>query len=184
MSKAVNVVIGAVAGFFTGGPVGAVVGAAGALVATQAQEKRERAQQQALDEQRKQVAINNAQQEIARARAIRQSIAEARVRRAQIESNAFGGGPVGAGQAITGDTGTAIGAAQTQAGAATAIAGSQNRQATFQNQANSLNQFDTFAAFANLVGTGVTLYNQGAFEGITDASTFSDIGGGAASGGR
>jgi len=197
MSKAVPIISGAVLGFFQGGPVGAIAGAVAGAAQVKANSKREKAAKKALAEQKKQTAISNAQQEIQRGRAIRQSIADARVRQAQIEAAAFAGGPAGVGQAILGDTGGAIGASNTQAGAANAIGLSQNRQASFINESRSSNSFDTIAGVANLVGGVAGANKQGAFSGIgnffgggsgtsvgtSNASTFSDFGG-AVSGGR
>ena len=171
MSKVVNVVVGAVGGFFTGGPVGAVVGAVGAFAAGEAQERRERAANRSLAEQRRANAINNAQQDIARQRQIRQSIAESRVRRAQIISAGFSGGPEGAGQSITGDAGSAIGAARTQQGAAFGISLASDRAASFNRQAQSTNIFDTISGIAGVVSRGVQLNEQGAFEGLFGEST-------------
>ena len=172
MSKVVNVVAGAIGGFFTGGPLGAVVGAVGGLAANKAQSRRERAAERSLREQRRANAINNAQQNLARQRQIRQSIAEQRVRRAQIEAAAFGGGgPEGVGQNITGDTGSAIGAAQTQAGAAFGISQATDRASALNRQAQSSNFFDVVAGGAKLFGRGIELHQQGAFEGLFGEGT-------------
>ncbi len=183
MSKVVPVITGAVLGFFTGGPVGAIAGAVAGASQSIAESKRESAQRRQLEEQRKQTALSNAQQEIARSRAIRQSIAQGRVQRATLTARAFESGLGGAGSSITADTSSAVGAANTQQAAATGIANSRDREATFANQARSANGFDTLSSFASLVGVGNRLYNQGAFQDV-NASTFSDFGGGAVSGGR
>ena len=166
MSKVVNVVVGAVGGFFTGGPLGAVVGAVGGLAQNAANDRRERAASRSLAEQRRANAINNAQQNLARQRQIRQAIAEQRVRRAQIEATAFSGGPEGAGQSITGDTGSAIGAANTQAGAAFGISQATDRASSLNRQAQSTNIFDTISGITSVVNRGIQLNEQGAFEGL------------------
>lgn len=166
MSKVVNVVVGAVGGFFTGGPIGAVVGAVGAFAADRANRKREQAANASLAEQRRANAINNAQQNLQRQRQIRQSLAEARVRRAQIAARAFEGGPAGAGQSITGDTGSAIGSALTQQGAAFGISLAQDRAASFNRQAQSTNTFDTISGIAGLFSQGISFAQGGGFQGL------------------
>lgn len=170
MSKVVNVVVGAVGGFFTGGPVGAVVGAVGAFAADRANRKREQAANRSLAEQRRANAINNAQQNLQRQRQVRQALAEQRVRRAQLISQAFSGGPEGIGGNITGDTGSAIGAANTQGGAAFGISQAQDRAASFNRQAQSTNTFDTISSIAGLFNRGLQLAGQGGgpnqFEGL------------------
>ena len=155
------------AGATVGGVIAAgVLGAATGLFQDRAQRQREQAQGQAVAEQRKQQAISNAQQAVARNRAVRQSIAQSRVARAELESRAFAGGPEGIGQSITGDTASAVGAAQTQQAAQFGISQSQDRQAQFQLQAQSTNRFDRLAGVTQLGLTGLNLYQAGAFEGL------------------
>lgn len=174
MGKVAQGIIGGVAGFFTGGPVGAVVGFVGGFAAGAAQEKREEAAQRSLQEQRRANAINNAQQNIARQRQIRQALAEERVRRAQLISAGFSGGPEGIGQNITGDVGSAIGAARTQQAAAFGISRATDRAASFNREAQSTNSFDTIASIAGLFNQGLALGGQGKgsnvnqFEGVFD----------------
>lgn len=157
----------AAAGVAVGGVIAAgVLGAATGLFQDRAARRREQAAQQAVQEQQKQQAISNAQQSVARARAIRQSIAQGRVARAEIESRAFQGGPEGVGQSITGDVGTALGAASTQEAAAFGISRSQDRQAEFQLTAQSTNRFDRLAGITNLGLTGLNLFQAGAFDGL------------------
>lgn len=170
MSKVVQTVAGAAVGFFTGGPIGAVVGAVGAFASASAAEKREKAANRSIAEQQKANAINNAQQAINRQRQIRQSLAEARVRRAQIAARAFEGGPAGAGQNITGDVGSAIGNALTQQGAAFGITTAQNRAASFNRQAQSSNSFDTLAGIAGLFSQGLAFAQGGGFQGLFQRS--------------
>lgn len=106
----------------------AVAGFAG-----QQQQKRKmkQAASRAQAEERKQRAIANRQAALERQRSIRQSIAQARVTRAQLLSQGWGTGSsmvAGATSAVGADLGGAIGASTTQFGAQTAIAGSQNIQ--------------------------------------------------------
>ena len=152
----------AIGGVIAAGALGALSGA----LQDRAERKRGEAQKRAVAEQRKQQAISNAQQAVARSRAIRQSIAQSRVARAELESRAFAGGPEGVGQSITGDTASAVGAAQTQEATQFGISQSQDRQAQFQLQAQSANRFDTLAGVANLGLTGLNLQQQGAFSGL------------------
>lgn len=109
-------------------------------------------QRKAGKEQRRQVQIQNRIAATKRVRNIRQTIAEARVRRAQAESAGFqfgvsGGSAVqGAVAGITGDVGGAIGAANQQFTGQEAIAESQNRISSLQQSAS------TFGSIASLAG--------------------------------
>ncbi|MFG1501654.1 hypothetical protein ABMA70_15705 [Halobacteriovorax sp. XZX-3] len=203
MSKAVRFIGGAVqviAGIYTANPA-LIASGVGSIAGGIAEQKREDAAKQAVQEQRKAVAINNAQQAIQRQRQIRQTIAEARVRRALIQSRGFEGGPAGAGDSIYGDAASAIGAANTQQAAAFGISAARNRAAMFGLEARSSNGWDAFAGAANLFGQGYSAYKGGQFEGLfgggtTDTGRTSDFGrsgnnsanflefGGAVSGGR
>lgn len=146
--------------------VAGVLAAGSSYLQERAANKRQKSQEKAVAEQRRQQAISNAQQEVARARAIRQSIAQERVQRAQLESAAFASGSEGVGQSITGDTGTAIGAAQAQQAAAFGISQSQDRQAQFMLDARSFNSYDRWAGVLKAGQAGFSLYSQGAFEGL------------------
>lgn len=193
---------GAVTGFQVGGPwgavIGAVVGAGLGLVQKKAEDKRieeqKKQQQRILDERKKQNALQNAQADIARNRNIRRAIAEARVRKAELEAQATGTGAV-VGQSIIGDTASAIGAAGTQRAAQFGISQSKDREsvAFFDLQNVGTNRFDKIAAVGGVAAQGFAAFQGGAFEGLFDgfggsttasASTFTDIGGGAAAGGR
>lgn len=168
----------AAAGAAVGGVLAAgALGLAGGIFQDRAARKREQAQQQVVEEQQRQRAISNAQQSLARARAVRQSIAQSRVARAEFESRAFASGAAGAGQAITADTGSAIGAAATQEAAAFGISRSQDRQAQFSIDARSSNQFDRLAGVTQLGLTGLNLFQSGAFEGIGSLFNFGGGGG-------
>ena len=120
------------------------------LLGQRADAKRNEAAKQALAEQRKQNAINNAQQAIARRRSIAQSIAQTRVQQAEQVQTGYNTGTTGAASAIGGDAATAIGAGQTQAAAAQGIARSRNTQSGYELTARSRNNYDTFANFANI----------------------------------
>lgn len=168
MSKAVRFIGGAiqvVAGIYTANPA-LIASGVGSIAGGIAEGKREDAAKQAVAEQRKATAINNAQQAIQRQRQIRQTIAEARVRRALIQSRGFEGGPAGAGDSIYGDAATAIGAANTQQAAAFGISAARNRAAQFGLEAKSSNSFDAFAGAANLFGGIYTANQAGSFEGL------------------
>ena len=105
-----------------------------------------------INRSRRQVQIQNRIAATKRVRNIRQTIAEARVRRAQAESAGFqfgvsGGTAVqGAVAGITGDVGGEIGAANQQFTGQQAIAESQNRVSSLQQQAS------TFGSIASLAG--------------------------------
>lgn len=158
------------AGAAVGGVVAAgVLGGLGGILQDRAEGKREDAAQAAVQEQQKQQAISNAQQQVARTRAIRQSIAESRVRRAEIVSRSFAGGPEGVGQSITGDTASAVGAASTQQAAAFGISRSQDSQAQFSLDARSSNRFDTLAGITGFLRQGITTVSEGGFDGLGSA---------------
>ena len=103
-------------------------------------------------EQRRQNEIQNRIAATKRVRNIRRTIAEARIRRAQVEAGGFqfgvaGGTAVqGAVSGITGDVGGAIGAANQQFTGQQAIAASQNRVSSLQQSGA------TFGSVANLAG--------------------------------
>jgi hypothetical protein len=103
-------------------------------------------------EQRKQNEIQNRIAATRRVRNIRRSIAQSRIQRGQTEAAGFqfgvsGGTAVqGAVSGITGDLGSAIGAANQQFTGQQAIAASQNRISQFQQQAA------TFGAISSLAG--------------------------------
>lgn len=126
--------------------------------------QQQEALEEAADEQRKQNAIQNAQQAIERNRAVRQSIAQTRVVQAQQLQAGFQSGTTGAASAAGGDLATAIGAAQTQQAAAYGIMQSQNRQSAALARARSPGLFGTLAQTSNVLGQGVDLYQQGAFD--------------------
>lgn len=110
-------------------------------------------QRKAGKEQRRQVQIQNRIAATKRVRNIRQTIAEARVRRAQAESAGFqfgvsGGTAVqGAVAGITGDVGSVIGAANQQFTGQEAIAESQNRISSLQQSAST---FGSIASLASM----------------------------------
>lgn len=108
------------------------------------QQKQKREMRQAANraqaEERKQRAIANRQAALERQRMIRQSIAQARVTRAQLLQQGWGTGSsmvAGATSAVGSDLGTAIGNSNTQFASQSAIAASQNIQSQalqdFQN---------------------------------------------------
>lgn len=149
----------------------AVVASIVSAVASSAQQRKQRKAAAAVQaEERRQNALANRQQALERQRQIRQSIAESRVRRAQIESSSFGlgGGSLvgGIGTSITTDTASAIGSANTQMAASSAIAESrdraslaiQNSQSAFwQNVATGAELFKSASAnrgMANFTGIG------------------------------
>lgn len=106
----------------------AVVGVAG-----QVKQRRDmrKAASRAQDEERKQRAIANRQAALDRQRQIRQTIAQARVTRAQLLQQGWGTGSssvAGAMSAVGSDVGTAIGNSNTQFASQSAIATSQNIQ--------------------------------------------------------
>lgn len=166
MGKVVQGIAGGVVGFFTGGPAGAIAGAVAGFASGAAAERREEAAKRANREQKRALAINNAQQQIQRQRAIRQALAEARVRRALLVSRGFEGGPSGIGQSVTADTGSAIGAALTQQGASFGISQAQGRASQFALEARSTNVFDTISGAAGLFGQVAAANKVGAFEGL------------------
>lgn len=99
------------------------------------QQKQRREMRQAASraqaEERKQRAIANRQAALERQRMIRQSIAQARVTRAQLLQQGWGTGSsvvAGATSAVGSDLGTAIGNSNTQFASQSAIAASQNVQ--------------------------------------------------------
>lgn len=172
MSKVVRYIGGAiqiVAGVYTANPA-LIASGVGSIASGVAEDKREKQAKQAVEEQRKAVAINNAQQSIERQRQIRQTLAEARVRRAIIQSRGFEGGPAGAGDSIYGDAGSAIGAANTQEAAAFGISQAQNRASQYALNARSSNSWDAIAGGANLVGGIYSGYKAGSFEGLFGGS--------------
>lgn len=101
------------------------------------QRQQAKASAQAQGEQRKQAAINNAQQAIQRNRQIRQVIAQQRVAQAEQLQAGFASGYAGGVSSIGADTGSSIGAALTQEGAARGIAASQDRQSGFMQKAQT-----------------------------------------------
>lgn len=127
-----------------------VLAVASAVTGVVGQRQQAKAAAQAQGEQRKQTAISNAQQSIARNRQIRQVIAQQRVLQAGQVQAGFGSGFAGATSAIGSDTASSLGAALTQEGAARGIAASQNRQSGFMQQAQG-NAFTTASgAFGSL----------------------------------
>lgn len=115
-------------------------------------------------EQRRQNEIQNRIAATKRVRNIRRSIAQARIRRAQVESSGFQLGVSGstavsgAVAGITSDVGGVIGAANQQFTGQQAIVASQNRVSQFQQQAA------TFGAISNLAGQ----FNDQNIAAITD----------------
>lgn len=126
-----------------------ILGAVPDLLGQKADAERNKAAKKALAEQRKQNAINNAQQAIERRRSIAQSIAQTRVQQAEQIQTGYNTGTTGAASAIGGDVATAIGAGQTQAAAAQGIARSRDLQSGYELTARSRNKYDTYADLAN-----------------------------------
>jgi hypothetical protein len=136
------------------------------------QKKQQKAMRQAANEERKQRDIANRQQALERQRSIRQSIAQARVMRARaIQAGyASGGGfessgAAGAASAMSVDMATAIGSSNTQFGAATGIAASQNQQSAFMQQAQG-NTFTDLSQLAGVFGNASTNRGLSNFSGI------------------
>lgn len=172
MSKVVTYVAGAAQvafGAATGNPA-LIASGVSTIGGGLANEQRQQAAQDAINEQRRANAINSAQQAIARQRSVRMAVAESRRNRAIIESRAFAGGPAGAGQSITGDTASAIGASNTQAAAAFGIARARDRASQFNLESRSTNIFDAVSGAASVFGQGWTAYKEGKFEGIFGGS--------------
>lgn len=136
---------------------------AGAALTVQGQRRQAKAAAQAQGEQRKQTAISNAQQSIARNREIRQVIAQQRAAQAEQLQAGFGSGFAGAVSAIGADTGSALGAAQTQAGAARGIAASQDAQGRHLLESQRQNSHLQAGSFL----TGLSGMN---FSGLSSAS--------------
>lgn len=136
------------------------------------QKKQQKAMRQAANEERKQRALANRQQALERQRGIRQSVAQARVMRARAIQSGFaaGGGfgssgALGAASSMGVDTATAIGASNTQFGAASGIASSQDAQSQFMQGAQG-NMFTDFSQLAGVFGNASTNRGLSNFTGI------------------
>ena len=142
--------------------------AAGTILGISGQRQQAKAAEQAAGEQRKQNAISNAQQAIARNRNIRQVIAQQRVLQAEQQAAGFSSGFAGAVSAIGADTASAIGASQTQQAAAFGIAQSQDRFSDAMRRAQTPNNSMMFGSALSSVGSfGL----QGGFKQLGDAWT-------------
>ena len=141
------------------------------------QQKQRREMRQAASraqaEERKQRAIANRQAALERQRMIRQSIAQARVTRAQLLQQGWGTGSsmvAGATSAVGSDLGTAIGNSNTQFASQSAIAASQNIQSSalqdFQ-QAQGGNIFTGISQLSSGIAAGI-----GAFGGANPFAGF------------
>lgn len=152
----------------------ATLAVAGTAASIAGQRRQAKAAERAAGEQRKQNAISNAQESIARNRRIRQAIAQTRVQQAQQLQAGFSSGFAGAVSAIGSDAASAIGAAQTQQAAAFGISQSQNRESQFRLEATNPNTFTQ-------LGTGLRGLS-GALSTPGLSSAFTQAGGGAGSG--
>lgn len=149
----------------------AVVATIVSAVSSAVQQRKQRKAAAAMQaEERRQNALANRQQALERQRQIRQSIAEGRVRRAQIESQAFalGGGSLASGvtSSMTTDTASAIGSANTQMAASSAIAESRDRASLAAQGAQS-------AFWQNVSGVAEVFKSASANRGMAN---FSGIG--------
>lgn len=121
-------------------------------------------QRKAGKEQRRQIEIQNRIEATKRVRNIKQAIAEARIRRAEVEAAGFqlgvsgGTAAQGAAAGVTGDLASTIGAANLQFTGQQAIAASQNRVSSFQQSAS------TFGSISSLAG----MFDEQAIASITD----------------
>lgn len=136
----------------TAGYIAVAFLAAGTALSIRGQQQQAAAAEKAAGEQRKQNAINNAQQSIARNREVRQVIARQRVLQAEQQQAGFGSGFSGAVSAIGADTASAIGAAQTQQAAASGIAASQDRFSRYATEAQSPNNSTIFGGALSSIG--------------------------------
>lgn len=142
--------------------------AAGTILGISGQRQQAQAAKEAAGEQRKQNAINNAQQAIARNREIRQVIAGARVAQAEQQAAGHGSGFGGAVSAIGMDVATSLGAAQTQQAAAYGIAQSQDSFSAAMQRAQTPNSSMMLGgALSGLGSFGL----QGGFAQLGDAWT-------------
>lgn len=121
-------------------------------------------QRKAGKEERRQIEIQNRIEATKRVRNIKQAIAAARIRRAEVQAAGFqlgvagGTAAQGAAAGVTGDLASTIGAANLQFTGQQAIAASQNRVSSLQQSAS------TFGAISSLAGQ----FNEQNIAAITD----------------
>lgn len=129
----------------------AVVGAVAAVASLLQQRK-------AGKEQVRQTQIRNRVADAQRKRNIRRAIAQARIRRAEVESTsvtlgvAGGSAAQGAAQGITGDLASVLGAANLQFAGQTAVAASANRVSALQQSAATFGSISSIAGLFTGVG--------------------------------
>ena len=129
----------------------AVVGAVAAVASLLQQRK-------AGKEQVRQTQIRNRVADAQRKRNIRRAIAQARIRRAEVESTsvtlgvAGGSAAQGAAQGITGDLASVLGAANLQFSGQTAVAASANRVSALQQSAATFGSISSIAGLFTSVG--------------------------------
>lgn len=154
------------------GVVAAVAAVVSAVSGFIGQKKQQKEMRKAANEEKKQRSLANRQQAIERQRGIRQSVAQARVMRAQaIQAGwAQGGGfsssaPMGIATSMGMDTASAIGSSNTQFGAASGIALSQDRQSQFMQNAQG-NFFTDLSQLSGVFSNASTNRGMSNFSGI------------------